>query len=57
MYGHVITKFSRMGRLPHFLSYGASRRALSSAKKGEGPFGNKHRSRLYIKKALEKMFA
>ena len=23
-YGHVITKFSRMGRLPHFLSYGAS---------------------------------
>ena len=24
-YGHVITKFSGMGRLPHFLSYGASR--------------------------------
>ena len=24
-YGHVITKFSRMGRLPHFLTYGASR--------------------------------
>ena len=23
MYGHVITKFSRMGKLPHFLSYGA----------------------------------
>ena len=22
-YGHVITKFSRIGRLPHFLSYGA----------------------------------
>ena len=22
-YGHVITKFSRMGRLPHFLTYGA----------------------------------
>ena len=22
-YGHVITKFSRMGRLPHFHSYGA----------------------------------
>ena len=22
-YGHVITKFSRMGRLPHFLRYGA----------------------------------
>ena len=21
-YGHVITKFSRMGRLPHFISYG-----------------------------------
>ena len=21
-YGHMITKFSRMGRLPHFLSYG-----------------------------------
>ena len=31
-YGHVITKFSRMGRLPHFLSYGApSTRAWSSA--------------------------
>ena len=35
--GHVITKFSRMGRLPHFLSYGArstrgaSRRPWSSA--------------------------
>ena len=28
VYGHVITKFSRMGRLPHFLSYGA--RFLSS---------------------------
>ena len=28
-YGHVITKFSRMGRLPHILSYGApSTRAL-----------------------------
>ena len=23
VYGHVITKFSWMGRLPHFLSYGA----------------------------------
>ena len=23
LYGHVITKFSGMGRLPHFLSYGA----------------------------------
>ena len=37
VYGHVITKFSRMGRLPHFLSYGApptrgaSSRAWSSA--------------------------
>ena len=28
-YGHVITKFSRIGSLPHFLSYGApSTRAL-----------------------------
>ena len=34
VYGHVITKFSRMGRLPHFLSYGASRRAWSSAVRG-----------------------
>ena len=39
VYSHVITKFSRMGRLPHFLSYGApptrgaSRCALSSANK------------------------
>ena len=24
-YGHVITKFSRMGRLLHFLTYGAPR--------------------------------
>ena len=37
VYDHVITKFSRMGRLPHCLSYGApptrgaSRRAWSSA--------------------------
>ena len=23
VYGHVITKFSRLGRLSHFLSYGA----------------------------------
>ena len=36
VYGHVITKCSRMGRLPHFLSYGApptrgaSRRVQSS---------------------------
>ena len=29
VYGHVITKFSRMGRLPHVLSYGAP--AWSSA--------------------------
>ena len=40
VYGHVITKFSRMGRLPHFFSYGvpptrgASRRVWSSAKTG-----------------------
>ena len=28
-YSHLITKFSQMGRLPHFLSYGApSTRAL-----------------------------
>ena len=27
-YGHVITKFSRMGRLLHFLTHGASLRAL-----------------------------
>ena len=25
VYGHVITKFSRMSRLPQFLSYGAPR--------------------------------
>ena len=37
VYDHVITKFSLMGRLPHFLSYwapptcGASRRAWSTA--------------------------
>ena len=39
VYGQVITKFSRMGRLPHFLSYGAPsthgawRGAWSSARK------------------------
>ena len=27
MYGHVITKFSRMGSLPHFFTHGASLRA------------------------------
>ena len=26
-YGHVITKFSQMGRLPHFLTHGAPLRA------------------------------
>ena len=34
VYGHVITKFSQMGRLSHFLSYGAlQHRAWSSAMK------------------------
>ena len=28
MYGHVITKFSRMGSLLHFLTHGAPLRAL-----------------------------
>ena len=28
MYGHVITKFSRMDSLPHFLTHGAPLRAL-----------------------------
>ena len=28
VYGHVITKFSRMGSLPHFLIHGAPLRAL-----------------------------
>ena len=27
MYGHVITKFSRMGSLPHFVTHGAPLRA------------------------------
>ena len=27
-YGHAITKFSRMGRLPYFLTHGAPLRAL-----------------------------
>jgi len=28
VYGHVITKFSRLGSLPHFLTHGAPLRAL-----------------------------
>ena len=28
VYGHVITKFSRMGSLPHFVTHGAPLRAL-----------------------------
>ena len=28
MYGHGITKFSRMATLPHFLTYGVPLRAL-----------------------------
>ena len=28
MYGHVITKFSRMSSLPHFFTHGAPLRAL-----------------------------
>ena len=35
VYGHVITKFSGMGRLPHFLSYGAPPTRASRA--GEAP--------------------
>ena len=31
MYGHVITKISRMGRLPHFLRHGAKLARVSSA--------------------------
>ena len=31
-YGHVITKFSRMGRLPHFLTHGALLRARAPLK-------------------------
>ena len=31
-YVHVITKFSRMGRLPHFLSYGAPESMLLQTK-------------------------
>ena len=30
VYGHVITKFSRMGRLPHFLTHGATLHESSS---------------------------
>ena len=30
VYGHVITKFSRMGRLPHFLAHGATLHESSS---------------------------
>ena len=37
VYGHVITKFSRRGRLPRFLSYGAPKcRAWSSANTSKG---------------------
>ena len=32
MYGHVISKFCRMGSLPHFLSHGAPLRALGARK-------------------------
>ena len=28
VYGHVITKFSRVGSLPHFLTHGAPLRVL-----------------------------
>ena len=36
VYGHVITKFSRMGRLPHFLSYGAPTTRGASLRGGCG---------------------
>ena len=35
VYGHVISKFSRMGRLSHFLSYGAPPRAAPRATRVE----------------------
>ena len=43
VYGHVITKFSRMGSLPHFFTHGAPLRALRArdlrynSPYGEGP--------------------
>ena len=33
VYGHVNTKFSRMGSLPHFLTHGAPLRARESSAK------------------------
>ena len=42
-YGHVITKFSRMGRLPHFLIYGAPLRALRARQLGLLKFSDDRR--------------
>ena len=47
VYGHMFTKFSRISRLLHFLSYGASCRAWSSAMNMSSPFQKKKCHYLY----------
>ena len=46
MYGHVITKFSRMGSLPHFLTHGAPLRALRARERRQN--ANVRRLSAYI---------
>ena len=52
-YGHVITKFSRIGGLPHFLSYGApsTRAPLKSCdanRRRQRELQNKNNKALYM---------
>ena len=41
-YGHVITKFSRMGRLPHFLTHGAPQARLARQSSATKLWGSAH---------------
>ena len=51
-YGHVITKFSRMGRLPYFLTHGATLRAPSCARAPlQNPYEN-HRHHKFLTGAM-----
>ena len=46
MYGHVITKFSWMGSLPHFVTHGAPLRCESFiSRKDAGIGGGAHKER------------
>ena len=53
VYGHVITKFSRMGSLPHFFTHGAPLRALRAR---ELRYDESHSNRQYSYNSIFNLF-